>query len=61
MPDQDTLSPEDSVALVHAQQQLYAAGDPRAAKLYNYILQAGYGTKGDQPGSEASPCDSNSL
>lgn len=47
MPDQDTLSPEDSAALVHAQQQLYSAGDPRAAKLYNYIVQAGYATKGD--------------
>ncbi len=43
----DTLSPEDSAALVHAQQQLYSAGDPRAAKLYNYIVQAGYATKGD--------------
>lgn len=49
-PNQDTLSPEDAQALVHAQQQLYSAGDPRAAKLYNYIVSAGYATKDAQGG-----------
>lgn len=41
-PNQDALSPEDVQALVHAQQQLYSAGDPRAAKLYNFITSQGY-------------------
>ena len=41
-PNSQALSPEDAQALIHAQQQLYAAGDPRATKLYNYIVQGGY-------------------
>ena len=49
-PSQDALNPEDAAALVHAQQQLYSAGDPRAAKLYNYIVQQGYATKDDKGG-----------
>ena len=50
MADQDAISPEDAQALVHTQQQLYAAGDPRAAKLYNFIVQSGYGSKDEQGG-----------
>ena len=49
MPDtQDILTPEDTDALIHAQQQLFAANDPRAAKVYNFIVQQGYATKGPQ-------------
>jgi hypothetical protein len=49
MPDpQDVLTPEDTDALIHAQQQLFASGDPRASKLYDYITQQGYATKGPQ-------------
>ena len=49
-PNQDQLSPEDVQALIHTQQQLYAAKDPRAEKLYNYITSQGYATKDDQGG-----------
>lgn len=50
MPDplQQQLSPEDAQALIHAQQQLYAAGDQRAGKLYNFIVQSGYAKRGSQ-------------
>jgi hypothetical protein len=50
-PAQDApLSPEDIQDLVHAQQHLYSAGDPRAGKLYNFIVSQGYATKDDQGG-----------
>jgi hypothetical protein len=49
-PTQDTLSPEDAQALVHTQQQLYASGDPRATKLYNFIVASGYADKDAQGG-----------
>jgi hypothetical protein len=49
-PTQDQLSPEDVQALIHTQQQLYASGDARAGKLYNYITQAGYATPDAQGG-----------
>lgn len=50
MPDtsQDQLSPEDVQALIHAQQHLYGSGDARAGKLYDYIVQGGYATRGAQ-------------
>lgn len=45
---QDQMSPEDVQALIHAQQHLFDAGDPRAAKVYNFIVQGGYAKRGAQ-------------
>lgn len=47
-PTQDRLSPEDAQALIHAQQHLFSINDPRAAKVYNYIVQNGYAKTGPQ-------------
>ncbi len=66
-PSTDALSPEDIAALMHAQQQLYTSGDPRATKLYNYILQNGYAQRGPQgelrpmPTMSAAPSWSDNL
>lgn len=57
----DALSPEDAAALVHAQQQLYSAGDPRATKLYNYIVANGYATKDAQGNLQLKDAQSHSL
>ena len=52
MPDpaQDGFSPEDTQALIQAQQHLYSTGDPRAEKFYNYLVQNGI-AKTDQNGA----------
>jgi hypothetical protein len=48
MPD-PTLSAEDLLALHHTQQQLAAAGDPRAEKLRAFIVQQGHASLDAQP------------
>lgn len=56
MADQtQNLSTQDITDVIAAQQHLYAAGDPRAEKVYNFLVKGGYATANAQGGLQLSP------